>query len=128
MQIDRLSYSESIEAVNEYGLKLWRKFGAEMTITPTDNLDESKKVLLSFVKESLTEKEPDIPVTQLARKETKSKSPAESIIDQLNTCTELKVLESYALIAKTNPEIMHAYDVKFGQLVDAELIKTANGV
>lgn len=39
-------------------------------------------------------------------------SATQSIINDINTCKEVKVLESYRLIAKSNPEIQTAYDNK----------------
>lgn len=36
-----------------------------------------------------------------------------SVIDSINSCTELKVLESYKFIAKTKPEYQEAYDKKY---------------
>jgi hypothetical protein len=39
-----------------------------------------------------------------------------AIIASINTCTELKVLESYRLIAKSNPQIQEAYNNKLNQL------------
>ena len=49
-----------------------------------------------------------------------SKSPKESaqtdMIAAINSCTDIKVLESYRLIAKSNPEFQEAYDKKLKEL------------
>jgi hypothetical protein len=45
------------------------------------------------------------------------KSQEQTIIEGINSCTELKVLESYRLIASgSNREISHAYNLKLKQL------------
>lgn len=44
------------------------------------------------------------------------KSQEETIIEGINSATEIKVLESYALIAKNNHKIKEAYDNKLQSL------------
>lgn len=39
-----------------------------------------------------------------------------SLIDDIESCTELKVLESYRLIAKAKPELQKAYNCKLQSL------------
>jgi len=53
---------------------------------------------------------PTIPNVQV------DKEPPKSLVEQIESCTELKVLESYRLIAKTNPECQTAYDNKLKEL------------
>ena len=40
----------------------------------------------------------------------------ERIIKDLGTCKELKVLETYSLLAKNNPKIQEAYNLKLKEL------------
>lgn len=47
--------------------------------------------------------------------ETVSDTPL-AIIRDLNTCKNLKTLESYKFIAKQNPSIQEAYDKKYNEL------------
>lgn len=50
----------------------------------------------------------------------KSKDVGSSLIDQINSCTDLKVLDSYKLIAKSRPEIQEAYDNKKKELSETK--------
>lgn len=45
------------------------------------------------------------------------KSQEETIIEGIYSCQEIKVLESYSLIAKNNPKIQEAYDLKLQSLL-----------
>lgn len=38
------------------------------------------------------------------------------LIKDIESCQEIKVLESYKIIAKSKPELQEAYDTKFNQL------------
>ncbi len=42
------------------------------------------------------------------------------LVTDINSCTELKVLESYRILAKTKPELQAAYDKKKKELVAKE--------
>lgn len=48
--------------------------------------------------------------------EMQVKEPPKTLVEQISSCTELKVLESYRLIAKTSPECQKAYDNKLKEL------------
>jgi hypothetical protein len=40
------------------------------------------------------------------------------LVADINSCTELKVLESYKILAKTKPELTDAYNKKYMELID----------
>jgi hypothetical protein len=86
-------------------------------------LNEAKKLVTTFHYESNKElyemkgtKVTDIvdgePIIKLDAKQ----SQTQSIIKDISTCTELKTLEAYRLIAKSNKEIQTAYDNQFKKL------------
>lgn len=64
------------------------------------------------------EPSPEIPSTPLIKKtnEDSKNQQIKSIISSIETCTEIKVLESYQLIAKSNPQIQQAYDNQLNKL------------
>ena len=54
-----------------------------------------------------SEYEPNMPTISV---EQPVKSQSVSLLQQIESCTELKVLESYRLIAKANSETQKSYD------------------
>lgn len=119
MELTKISRSKSFEMVNGYGLKSWDKFGVEGDLgeneSPLEAYNELGKIIdqahkdsypaLSFVADN-----PTVPEVQVEKEQPKS------LVEQIKSCTELKVLESYRLIAKVNPETQQAYDNKLKEL------------
>lgn len=108
MQVSKVGYSKT------YPLSIsgaWEKIFVEADLNEGDDarqaLYECKRQVESFHFESNKAAE---------KKIEKSKDTGGSIIDQINSCTEVKVLESYKIIAKSKVEIQEAYDNKLKQL------------
>jgi hypothetical protein len=59
----------------------------------------------------VTFSEPEVPIIPKNNSEAKQNTVDKMIAD-INSCKELKVLESYKLIAKSNPAFQEAYDNK----------------
>lgn len=106
------------QEVNFMGMPTW--IGMEATILP----DENEKDGLRQLQKSITE------YLQEEKKTFKGKwkkpddaqvinEPSIPLIDQIESCTQIKVLESYRLIAKTSPVSQQAYDNKLKQLQNA---------
>lgn len=57
------------------------------------------------------------------RASAQRKSQTEKIIDDLNTCRDIKVLESYSIIARNYPEIRDAYEKRMMELLQKEVGK-----
>lgn len=55
-------------------------------------------------------------VKDVSAKPKKALSQTESIIEDINTCNDLKVLETYGFISKSKPEIKDAYEERLKQL------------
>jgi hypothetical protein len=62
---------------------------------------------------------------QVEKEKQEPQSTGNAIIDQINQCTDIKVLESFVLIARNNrtkhPEIQQAYNNKLKQLQDGKV-------
>lgn len=59
------------------------------------------------------------PLSEIKVEKIPEEERVRKLIDDLNTCTTLKVLESYKLIAKLNPTVQAAYDMKYKELTNA---------
>ena len=53
-------------------------------------------------------------------KRTAKEKQIEKLVEDINSCTIIKVLESYRLIAKSNETLQTTYDNKLKQLQDAD--------
>lgn len=126
----------SINYTKTYNLGSYQseKIGVEISINEGENameaLDTAKKLCQEFhdknnpepfvsgetiIQPASTEPIPEIKVDKKTAKEQQE----QNLIDAINSCTELKVLESYRLIAKSNEKLQTAYDNKLKQLQDA---------
>ena len=74
---------------------------------------ESNKELYEMKGMKVTDIQEGEPIVQLTNPRT---DQVQSIINDIGTCTELKTLEAYRLIAKNNPEIQTAYDNQLKKL------------
>jgi hypothetical protein len=92
------------------------KIGVEIELDENDTVEmafeAAKKSVVGFhvssnpihlVSEEVIENKPELPSTT-------------SIIDSINSCSKIKVLETYRLIAKSNPEYQQAYDNQLKKL------------
>ena len=126
----------SVNYTKTYNLGSYQseKIGVEISINEGENameaLDTAKKLCQEFheknnpepfvsgetiIQPALTEPIPEIKIDKKTAKEQQE----QKLIDDINSCTELKVLESYRLIAKSNEKLQTAYDNKLKQLQDA---------
>lgn len=95
----------------------WEKIFVEMELSDGDDarnaLYEAKKTVENFHYESnkATDK------IQVATIQTeKPLTQTEKTIAEMNTCTEIKVLETYSLFTKNNERLKTAYDKKYLEL------------
>jgi hypothetical protein len=113
MKIEPIDYSASYESVNEYGLKRWEKIGIGATITENDDpiqcLQELKNKVEQFHRESnktLSIVADNVPVLEVQV----VKTPKQSMIEAITTCTEVATLKTFEKLAKSKPEFQQAYD------------------
>lgn len=100
----------------------WNKIGAEAEIQEGDDvrqcLYDLKKQVEDFFYESKGADEKK-KTQQIAETQASPKSQEETIIEGINSCTELNVLKSYELIAKNAKSggIKLAYETKHQKLL-----------
>jgi len=118
MNIDRIKYSKKFP----YAPYLNEDIGFEMSISAGQDPKECLKYLKELAEEFY--KENTLPLLDAMRGTheriiQEEKPPAtglQAIINDMNTCKDIKVLESYRLIVKNNPELQETYDNKLNQL------------
>ena len=99
------------------GLKRWDKCAVEIQIEENDNPENAFQMAKQLVNEqieksiAMDDECRGTKIRDIAPEESRL-SATQSIINDINTCKEVKVLESYRLIAKSNSEIQTAYDNK----------------
>lgn len=129
MKFEKISYSESIEAVNTFGTKKWFKSGTEITDI-NDEVTRATQMAKEYVTETIKQSLADNP-TYIADPTTFSSKTSfipppnmplpviqketfepESLEDQMKSCTEVVTLASYqALVRLTkDPKIQATYD------------------
>jgi hypothetical protein len=113
MTIDRISYQKTFNLGNYSS----ERIGVDMVLNEGEDakfaLSECKKLVEEYHRESEAEyphqciEERIIPV---------NKSTAEHLADEINSCKEVKVLESYKLIVKNDSGLQLLYDSKHKSL------------
>lgn len=127
MKITTVSLSRTIPT----GPYMNDKIGMEATLEPTDTpesvLDKLSQLINDFHKSSNQENQPP-PISERPfayRQETiptisKDIAPESdriaTMIADIYSCAEIKVLEGYRLLAKTKPEFQAAYDQQMKKL------------
>ncbi len=93
-------------------------FGMEITIKEGEDegqaISEAETHIANYIKANTVPMDDEcrgVKIRDIAPEESRL-SATQSIINDINTCKEVKVLESYRLIAKSNIEIQTAYDNK----------------
>jgi hypothetical protein len=127
MITDRIKYGRSFQV----GLSIWERIDMEATIEQGDDLEKCFSELKNQVEtthkklnphlypkgnEAIIESFGEIPERQQVIQIESKETAAQKVIAQINECSELKVLESFSLIVKKNPELKPAYDKKLKQL------------
>lgn len=125
MNIKNISYTKTYNLGNYSS----EKIGVEISINEGENAIEAlrtaKELCDTYHKETTANLPMEstvvsIPIEEIMEIQAPKKSSKErqeqTLIDSINSCTELKVLESYRLIAKSKPELQSAYDLKLQSL------------
>lgn len=120
MKPKTVGYSESHEYVNSMGLKVWVKNWYEVELDSGDSPDECHEHCKNKVQSWNEEKTSQQEFTTLTigqQSYTQPKDPEQSIVDDIATVTDIKVLDSYKLIAnKKGGRILEAYNQKLQSL------------
>lgn len=128
MTIKTVTVSDSIEMRQPNGLGHWRKYELAADITENEDEREVARILTNDIQIMHRENNPGLhvelgyvgaSVTCQSQPNIIAERPSntmEALIFDINSCTELKVLETYHLLAKKNPSIQEAYDKKLKEL------------
>lgn len=128
MKFEKISYSESIEAVNTFGTKKWFKSGTEITDI-NDEVTRATQMAKEYVTETIKQSLADNPTyiadpTTFSSKTSfipppnmplpviqKEKNLADMSLDeQIASCNDIEVLKSYSIIVKGNQKLQAIYD------------------
>lgn len=131
-----INYSESVETVMPNGLKRWRKLEIGGTIADGESfelasVDAQARLHSAFKAQDsmkpastwegslsdlkMTDFNTGEPAVVQVEKQGEDQRIGVLVAD-INSCTELKVLESYKILAKTKPELQEAYNLKLKEL------------
>ena len=110
MTITKVSYSRT------YPIDLiWEKIFVEASLSEGENvrdaLYECKRTVESFHYEANKSDEKKKEVSKESLPEVKP-----TTVEDIYSCKDLKVLESYKLIVRSKPELQKAYDIHFKKL------------
>ena len=117
MKITKITYGESYEAVNGYGLKSWNKLGVEIEMEAGESADEAYQTAHKFIKEKLSKQIEDEPVIQ--KKNEPKLTGFAHWENEINKCTTIEKpdgIESFRAIADMNPKLKEVFDNKLNQL------------
>lgn len=117
MRIDRINYQKTFNLGNYCS----EKVGVEMEVEPGEAnkaLDEAKKFVEDWHKSnnpqlydgSMPTISGELPIVYA------SNEPNSKLVQDIYSCKELVVLESYKLIVKGKPELQSAYDQQLKKL------------
>lgn len=116
MQIERISYQKTFNL----GSYQSQRIGVDIILNPDDIADEAFAQARELVEKYHSETAPVMiadnppePVQQISKEKL---TLEQNLIQQIESCQELKVLQSYRLIAKTQPECQVAYEKKLIEL------------
>lgn len=121
MKLDKIFYQRNFPI----GQFLFETIGLGATIDEGDNqeqcLDELKRQVIEYHEKNMPvidDTQTGMYVKQISEPTAKL-SAKEQIINDIGTCSEIKVLESYRLIAKSDIQVQQAYDNQLKKLTDA---------
>jgi hypothetical protein len=120
MVIRPIEYSKTFEVRDPFkGVSYWEKMTIGGDISETDNiqdcLQQLKDEVENFHKKSL---QPisivadNVPVPEVEI----VKTPKQSMIEAITTCTEVDTLKTFERLAKSKPEFQEAYDNRLKEL------------
>lgn len=109
MHIDKVMYQKTFNL----GSYCSHKIGVEVSIDEGEDAKEALNIAKSLVEEYHKESYVVIAHEELlpeVQKKNCVESTVNYLIQDIESCKEIKVLESYKIIAKSKPELQKAYD------------------
>jgi hypothetical protein len=117
MKVTKVTYQK----IFPIGMYLNEKIGVEIDIDDTESphqaLSKAKEIVEQFHKDSNPTVINEVGEQPLLIIEKEKLSQEDAIIRDIGTCTEIKILESYSMLAKKNQKIQDAYNKKYSDLL-----------
>ena len=115
MNISLVSYQKT------YNLGMYQseKIGVELTLNEGEDAKEALDTARLLVEEYHRENNKELEEMRGVQERIINQPPTtgiQAIINDIGTCKDIKVLESYRLIVKNNPELQETYNHKLNQL------------
>jgi len=104
--ISTVSYQKTFNL----GMYQSERIHVELTLNEGENATEALDTARNLVEEYHRKTTPVEPYEMMGTKVTEVVDKPASIIDDIMSCKELNVLESYKLIVRNKPELQTAYD------------------
>lgn len=117
MELIKISRSKSFEMVNGFGLKIWDKLSAEMSIAVGEDPKLGYKAMDDLIEEvhresykelSLVADNTPVPVVDLD-------NPTKTMIEEMEACNNYADIQSFRFTVK-NDEEQAVYEQKFNEL------------
>lgn len=127
MILKQISFSQSRETVNEYGLKKWNKIGVEAELGENEPVTAAMQHLVLQVESwhnSLSQTENEIKgteVTQVEESTVTKEQQVSGLIEIISMCQSIKALEMRRLSVerdeKEYPGLRRAFDKRMSELL-----------
>lgn len=126
IEFEEIGYSTSIEVFIPGIPSRWDKMYAKVKVLPGQHLETILDITKNRLEKwhRLRNAELYVDVIYESQRGTKVITIEEapygntgSIVDDINSCTDLKVLESYKFIAKSKKEYQEAYDKQYSRIL-----------
>ncbi len=113
MEFKSITRSLTFQVVQPDGLNMWDKLGSEMSINLGDDPKEGYRMMEKLMIEAHKEKFPSSVIVadnEPIPEEQVKKTPLQSMIEAITTCTEVSTLKTFEKLAKSKPEFQEAYN------------------
>lgn len=121
MKFKSIKYTKEFKTIMGTSEWIGAKINLDDKDNPVDVLNEAKFLVEKYHIDSNQQLYiDDVPSIYIPKEEVKddfgSLALVASLINEINTCTKIKVLESYKFIVKSDPDLQDAYDKKLKEL------------
>lgn len=121
MKIDRIN----LQILFPTGIYMNVRAGMEATIQNGEDIEQSLTQLKTRIEDWFAKNYPNVGEVVTYSNHIQPATTADSrelatqrMISSIDSCTDIKVLETFKLLARNNPEFQLAYDKKLKQLQD----------
>jgi hypothetical protein len=116
MYIDKIYLQENYRRHPGDDPFLFGTVGVGVHINPDESIDDAIQLAKQQIKEFIANNTHYPEHNHVEVKDVRQQSLSNSLVRDINSCTELTVLKSYSIIVKGKPDLQTAYDEKFKEL------------